>query len=51
MKWHKNNGGNSPFNEKVDPTYKIEIKKRLEKTHKHFPLKYKTEKTSDDWNI
>ena len=33
-------GGDSPFNEKVDPKYKFEIKDRLEKTHKHFPLKY-----------
>ena len=34
-------GGESPFNEKVDPKYKFEIKDRLEKTHEHFPLKYK----------
>lgn len=34
-------GGDSPFNEKVDPKYKFEIKERLEKTHEHFPLKYK----------
>jgi hypothetical protein len=33
-------GGDSPFTEKVDPKYKFEIKDRLEKTHKHFPLKY-----------
>jgi mono/diheme cytochrome c family protein len=33
-------GGDSPFNEQVDPKYKFEIKERLEKTHKHFPLKY-----------
>ncbi len=33
-------GGDSPFNEKVDAKYKFEIKDRLEKTHKHFPLKY-----------
>lgn len=33
-------GGNSPFNEKVDPKYKFEIKERLKKTHEHFPLKY-----------
>ncbi len=34
-------GPDSPFNEKVDPKYKFEIKERLENTHKHFPLKYK----------
>jgi len=34
-------GGDSPFNEKVDPKYKFEIKERLKNTHKHFPLKYK----------
>lgn len=34
-------GGDSPFNEKVDPKYKFVFKERLEKTHKHFPLKYK----------
>ena len=33
-------GGDSPFTEKVDAKYKFEIKDRLEKTHKHFPLKY-----------
>jgi len=33
-------GSDSPFNEKVDPKYKFEIKDRLEKTHEHFPLKY-----------
>ena len=33
-------GGDSPFNEKVDPKYKFEIKERLENTHQHFPLKY-----------
>ncbi len=31
----------SPFNEKVDPKYKFNFKERLEKTHEHFPLKYK----------
>jgi hypothetical protein len=34
-------GGDSPFNEKIDPKYKFDFKERLEKTHKHFPLKYK----------
>lgn len=34
-------GSDSPFNEKVDPKYKFDIKERLEKTHEHFPLKYK----------
>ena len=33
-------GSDSPFNEKVDPKYKFEIKERLENTHEHFPLKY-----------
>ena len=33
-------GGDSPFNEKVDPKYKFDFKERLEKTHEHFPLKY-----------
>lgn len=33
-------GSDSPFNEKVDPKYKFEIKERLKNTHKHFPLKY-----------
>jgi hypothetical protein len=33
-------GDDSPFNEKVDPKYKFDLKERLEKTHKHFPLKY-----------
>ncbi len=33
-------GDDSPFTEKVDAKYKFEIKDRLEKTHKHFPLKY-----------
>ena len=33
-------GGDSPFNEKVDAKYKFNFKERLEKTHKHFPLKY-----------
>ncbi len=33
-------GSDSPFNEKVDPKYKFDIKDRLEKTHEHFPLKY-----------
>ena len=33
-------GGDSPFTEKVDAKSKFEIKDRLEKTHKHFPLKY-----------
>ena len=31
----------SPFNEKVDAKYKFDFKDRLEKTHKHYPLKYK----------
>jgi len=34
-------GSDSPFNEKVDAKYKFDIKERLEKTHEHFPLKYK----------
>ena len=34
-------GGDSPFSEKVDAKYKFNFKERLEKTHKHFPLKYK----------
>jgi len=33
-------GGDSPFNEKVDAKYKFNFKERLDKTHKHFPLKY-----------
>ncbi len=33
-------GGDSPFNEKVDPKYKFDLKDRLKKTHEHFPLKY-----------
>ncbi len=33
-------GADSPFNEKVDPKYKFEIKERLKNTHQHFPLKY-----------
>jgi len=33
-------GSDSPFNEKVDPKYKFDIKERLKKTHEHFPLKY-----------
>jgi len=34
-------GGDSPFNEKVDPKYKWNFKERLKNTHKHFKLKYK----------
>ena len=34
-------GGDSPFNEKVDPKYKFDFQDRLKKTHEHFPLKYK----------
>lgn len=34
-------GGDSPFNEKVDPQYKFIFKERLKGTHEHFPLKYK----------
>ncbi len=34
-------GGESPFTEKVDAKYKFDFKERLEKTHKHYPLKYK----------
>lgn len=34
-------GGDSPFNESVDPKYTFNFKERLEKTHEHFPLKYK----------
>lgn len=30
----------SPFNEKLDPKYKFDIKERLKQTHEHFPLKY-----------
>jgi mono/diheme cytochrome c family protein len=33
-------GSDSPFNEKVDPKYKFDIKERLKKTHEHYPLKY-----------
>ncbi len=33
-------GGDSPFNEKVDPKYKWNFKERIEKSHKHFKLKY-----------
>jgi len=33
-------GGDSPFNEKVDPKYKWDFKERIKKTHEHFPLKY-----------
>ena len=36
-------GGDSPFNDKVDAKYKFDFKDRLEKTHKHFPLKYRKE--------
>ena len=32
-------GGDSPFTDKVDAKYKWDFKERLEKTHKHFPLK------------
>ena len=38
MKCH---GGDSPFTEKVNPKYKFDFKDRLEKTHEHYPLKYK----------
>jgi hypothetical protein len=31
----------SPFNEKVDAKYKFDFKEMLEKSHEHFPLKYK----------
>ncbi len=34
-------GSDSPFTEKVDTKYKFNFKERLEKTHEHFPLKYK----------
>jgi hypothetical protein len=34
-------GGDSPFTEKVDAKYKWNFKERLEKTHKHFPMKYR----------
>jgi hypothetical protein len=34
-------GADSPFTEKVDAKYKFDFKDRLEKTHKHYPLKYK----------
>ena len=34
-------GSDSPFTEKVDAKYTWSFKERLEKTHKHFPLKYK----------
>jgi len=33
-------GGDSPFTEKVDAKYKWDFKDRLEKTHKHLPLKH-----------
>jgi hypothetical protein len=33
-------GGDSPFNEKVDPKYKWDFKERLKNSHKHFKLKY-----------
>ncbi len=33
-------GADSPFTEKVDARYKWEFRDRLERTHKHFPLKY-----------
>jgi hypothetical protein len=33
-------GGDNPFNEKIDPKYKFDIKDRLERTHEHFPRKY-----------
>ena len=38
MKCH---GDDSPFKESVDAKYKFDFKDRLEKTHKHFPLKFK----------
>ena len=34
-------GEDSPFTEKVDAKHKFNFKERLEKTHQHFPLKYK----------
>ena len=34
-------GGESPFTEKVNAKHKFDFKDRLEKTHEHFPLKYK----------
>lgn len=34
-------GEDSPFTEKVDAKHKFNFKERLEKTHEHFPLKYK----------
>ena len=34
-------GDDSPFKESVDAKYKFDFKDRLEKTHKHYPLKYK----------
>lgn len=33
-------GSDSPFTEKVDPKYVFDFKARLEKTHRHYPLKY-----------
>ncbi len=33
-------GKESPFNEKVDATYKFDFKEKLKGTHEHFPLKY-----------
>ena len=33
-------GGDSPFNEKIDAKYKWNFKERIEKSHKHFKLKY-----------
>ncbi len=34
-------GGASPFNENVDPKYDWKWAERVQKTHRHFPLKYK----------
>lgn len=36
----KCHGGDSPFNEKLDPKYKFVFKERLKNTHKNFPQKY-----------
>ncbi|GMR03199.1 MAG: hypothetical protein BMS9Abin21_026 [Thermodesulfovibrionia bacterium] len=36
----KCHGGDSPFNEKLDPKYKFIFKERLKNTHKNFPKKF-----------
>ena len=34
-------GSDSPFTEEIDARYKWDFRDRLERTHKHFPLKFK----------